>query len=62
MTLKLCPFCGTLPIMEASFGCVSDLFWAECDSCKCTGPEADTKEQAINLWNTRFVYQEDTRD
>lgn len=31
-------------------------FWAVfCEACSAHGPEAETKEEAIEVWNTRFT-------
>lgn len=62
MTLKLCPFCGTMPFMDCGFLGEEDrdVFWVECGSCKAIGPEAEDRGKAEDLWNTRLNYQEDT--
>ena len=64
MTLKLCPFCGTVPDMD--FGIVGhdSVYWVECRSrsCQAIGPEAEDKSTAEDLWNTRYNYQEDSQN
>ena len=61
--LKPCPFCGTMPVIH----CVDatyDTWYIECvyGGCSCK-PETwyyDTKEEAIEAWNTRQTDQSTT--
>jgi hypothetical protein len=54
--LRECPFCGK------SEGCVKQplqfsfpLFWmVECGNCFCSTPLFDTKQKAVDFWNTRY--------
>ncbi len=61
-TLKLCPFCGTMPHMDSGLiaHVGTETYWIECYACGAIGPEQESKEQALDYWNTRFTYQEDT--
>ncbi len=57
MTLLSCPFCGWTPdleIMEADNEEGNTAYWIICESCRMTGPEGDTVEEAVELWNKRF--------
>lgn len=54
---KNCPFCGSVSVLQRNN--YYDSFWVECDpekmndpySCRMSGPQQKTKEQAINAWN-----------
>lgn len=59
--MKLCPFCGSVPDVDNGIVGHDVTYWVECRSCQAIGPEAEDKARAEDLWNTRFVYQEDTR-
>ena len=57
MDLLSCPFCGFLPQMEIMEGDDEEsntAYWISCESCKMTGPEGDTVEEAVELWNKRI--------
>jgi len=49
MKLKPCPFCGS-----TSVAFVSDA--VRCGCCASVGPNAPTKDQAIQRWNQRATY------
>jgi len=61
-TLKLCPFCGSMPLMDTGIVKCDFIYWVQCESCNAIGPEAKDRDKAESLWNTRFVYQKDTQD
>ena len=48
--LRPCPFCGRQTAKPKSSGRWG---WFVGCSCHAVGPNADTKEQAIELWNRR---------
>jgi len=48
--LSGCPFCGARVCLEEFHG----LFWIMCPRCSITTTFYDTKEQAINIWETRY--------
>ena len=57
MELLPCPFCGLVPelkIMESDDDEGNTAYWPTCKSCKMTGPEGDTAEEAVEFWNHRI--------
>ncbi len=48
--LKPCPFCGCNKPYIADY---KDEFTVECSRCDCSTRLCDTKEEAIDAWNTR---------
>lgn len=48
--LKPCPFCQSGNVQAFDIG---DTFILYCNDCCATGPEADTREGAIEKWNRR---------
>lgn len=51
--LKPCPWCNNAIELHVGGFENSKWFWVMCDGCGCSGPEASTKEEAINKWNKR---------
>lgn len=49
--LKACPFCGFEYCGFGNPGNQDELIW--CPECFTDGPLADTKDEAVALWNTR---------
>ncbi len=46
-TLKPCPFCGETNLIMIQVA----VFWIECLSCKCCGPDGANQLKACILWN-----------
>ena len=46
-----CPFCGG--VAKHTFG--MNEHWVSCTGCGTSGPMADTKQKALDVWNTRQV-------
>lgn len=55
MKLKLCPFCGNYEVNVVSVS--GEWFAAQvwCDKCEMNGPIGDTEEEAVLLWNKRYI-------
>jgi Lar family restriction alleviation protein len=54
-TLRPCPFCGGEPDpIPGEFG---DNAFVECTVCRSVGPDARTTHEAVQVWNTRRVWQ-----
>ena len=56
--LKKCPFCGSKAIslgqgLRGEDGEEVEEYYGECLECACTGPAADTEDDAEALWNKR---------
>jgi Lar family restriction alleviation protein len=53
-----CPFCGSprVALYEGSLG--GSYAAAMCRDCHAAGPEATTRAEAEQLWNTRVVPQD----
>lgn len=49
-TLKPCPFCSSKNAYIANYG---ERIAVECPNCDCSTRLCDTKEEAIDAWNTR---------
>ena len=52
MRLKVCPFCGAEGIFRQSD---NGMHSAGCTDGHVMSPEMETKEEALNWWNTRYV-------
>lgn len=46
-----CPFCGGMNLQVAENDAGNPAVW--CKDCRCEGPEADSKDEAIEKWNQR---------
>lgn len=57
-TLKPCPYCGGEAEILTSTSTINR--WASCTECASEGPEGDTAEAAVALWNTRTESPEKT--
>ena len=58
MTIKPCPFCGSLQVhvfaVAAGYDDQEYLFHrVECTECYAKGPVPSTQEKAIEMWNNR---------
>jgi len=51
--IKPCPICGATWKHGVSLTKFNDAWAVGCDKCGWPGPLADTKEEAIELWNRR---------
>jgi Lar family restriction alleviation protein len=53
--MKPCPFCKSKDILIRGIdeSHKNPPFWVECMECMATGPEAETEEKAVELWNRR---------
>lgn len=52
-----CPFCGG--VAEHLFG--MDEHWCFCTVCGASGKNANTRQHAVDCWNTRTAYLPDDR-
>ena len=64
--LEACPFCGDdnavfVPPWTTSRGGVTWATWVTCGSCGAEGPARETADDAVRLWNTRRLREEDAR-
>jgi Lar family restriction alleviation protein len=52
---KPCPFCDKTDIIihGADLYLKQPPFWCECKNCGACGPEAETQDKAVELWNRR---------
>lgn len=50
--LKPCPFCGGEELVR-KINCSHTFYWIECDNCGCSVDGGNSKEIAIEAWNTR---------
>lgn len=51
-SLKTCPFCGHVAILNTST--CGKYYWVSCSNDKCNECKS-TKEEAINAWNKRYT-------
>jgi len=51
--LKSCPFCGSADVYCWDTGTEYPAHSVVCPDCQAEGPEADSRENTIALWNTR---------
>lgn len=51
--LKSCPFCGGEEIDCHNYCRGGDVWFVQCANCYATFPHFDSKEEAIEAWNTR---------
>ena len=52
--LRPCPFCGRTDALDPNDNFGGERPYAVCcDSCEFVGPEAVTKAEAVEKWNTR---------
>lgn len=49
--LEPCPFCGNTGVDDIVV--VGSRAWITCNNCRTLGPEAETREEAVKLWNKR---------
>ena len=57
--LKPCPFCGSTNIDCSNYsGSYNKAWFVQCDECCAMFPMFDTKEEAIEAWNTRTTQKE----
>ena len=47
-----CPFCGSKNVCCGDAGC-NNFWYVQCDDCFATFPHFDTKQEALDAWNTR---------
>ena len=51
---KSCPFCRSTNVSVSEYGRSLDTqFHVHCNECQADGPIANTKAEAITLWNDR---------
>lgn len=50
-----CPFCGCNKAMTWHIGHYDKPWVVECMDCSAQGPHAETEEEAIRLWNRRYI-------
>ena len=55
LVVKPCPFCGGYPLIENA-GCV----FIECAECGTSTMQKETQREAVEFWNTRLVFGEDS--
>jgi len=55
--LMPCPFCGGV----AKHTFVMDDHWVACTVCRASGKIANTRQHAVDAWNTRTAYMPDDR-
>ena len=52
--INSCPFCGHMPERRDVLPLYDNKrFWVHCFGCEAIGPEALTREKAIEAWNRR---------
>lgn len=51
-SLKTCPFCGHVGILNKSTD--RKYYWVSCTNDECRSSKL-TEEEAINAWNTRYM-------
>ena len=57
MKLKSCPFCGNNEVIVTPMDGEnpSPFYWVMCSNCEVDGPIGDTEEEAVLLWNKRYI-------
>ena len=55
LAVKPCPFCGGYPLIENARG-----VFIECAECGTSTRQKETQREAVELWNTRLVFGEDS--
>ena len=55
LAVKPCPFCGGYPLIENAGG-----VFIECAECGTSIRQKETQREAVEFWNTRLVFGEDS--
>lgn len=55
LVVKPCPFCGGYPLIENARG-----VFIECAECGTSTMQKETQREAVEFWNTRLVFGEDS--
>lgn len=55
LAVKPCPFCGGYPLIENARG-----VFIECAECGTSTRQKETQREAVEFWNTRLVFGEDS--
>lgn len=55
LEVKPCPFCGGYPLIENARG-----VFIECAECGTSTRQKETQREAVEFWNTRLVFGEDS--
>lgn len=55
LAVKPCPFCGGYPLIENAGG-----VFIECAECGTSTRQKETQREAVEFWNTRLVFGEDS--
>ena len=56
MTIKPCPFCGSIDTGLTRNEFSTGRYYAECGKCMAQGPHVNDMDKAIDAWN--IVYEE----
>lgn len=57
--LKPCPFCGSCDDLQFLDDNDYETVQVNCLECGTCGPEADTRREALDLWNRRAEVKDD---
>ena len=55
LVVKPCPFCGGYPLIYNASG-----VYIECVECGTSTTQKETQREAVEFWNTRLVFGEDS--
>lgn len=55
LVVKPCPFCGGYPLIYNASG-----VYIECVECGTSTMQKETQREAVEFWNTRLVFGEDS--
>ena len=55
LVVRPCPFCGGYPLIENARG-----VFIECAACGTSTTQKETQREAVEFWNTRLVFGEDS--
>ncbi len=55
LAVKPCPFCGGYPLIYNASG-----VYIECAECGMSTRQKETQREAVEFWNTRLVFGEDS--